>query len=340
MPMGLWPGEAALAKIEEFQGFFSYARHDAETDPEFVAAFSRDLEMRVNGKLTNARFTIWHDITSLRAGLLWDERIGDAVRASRVLIVLLTPQWFQSEYCCKEYTSFVREVESKYAVGEYVFVILAKDYESQRQYFDSQQINIAHELRRRQYKVAFVSDFLELKESKRTLLIDRVAEDLEGMVQRLRKLSNQSTAQLPRRAHQGLAEAKPLPYNLRDVDLVSRAEVVIGPAVGPHPRSVFADIGFIERMYVQTERMRVVFGVQRCFLSIADSATQKLLPVDALYTGMMGTALYVDYKLAPENALTLCMTAPTGSSLACYPWPWRKVRIAYQRSRCLKRMRK
>ncbi len=44
-----------MAKIEEFQGFFSYARHDAETDPEFVAAFSRDLEMRVNGKLTNAR---------------------------------------------------------------------------------------------------------------------------------------------------------------------------------------------------------------------------------------------------------------------------------------------
>ena len=67
---------------ETFQGFFSYAHHDAGTDPQLVEAFTSVLEQRVSGKLTNAKLVIWRDVNKIRLGNRWDDRIGEAVKAS------------------------------------------------------------------------------------------------------------------------------------------------------------------------------------------------------------------------------------------------------------------
>jgi hypothetical protein len=58
-----------------FKAFFSYAHHDAETDPALFDALTTTLEARVNAKLTNARFAIWWDQERLRTGERWDAAI-------------------------------------------------------------------------------------------------------------------------------------------------------------------------------------------------------------------------------------------------------------------------
>ncbi|MGA8616299.1 MAG: toll/interleukin-1 receptor domain-containing protein [Xanthobacteraceae bacterium] len=85
-----------------FKAFFSYARHDAVTDPELIPAYTTALENRVNAKIVNAHFAIWCDKEGLRTGDRWDTRIETELRSADVLIVLLTPRWIESDYCRKE----------------------------------------------------------------------------------------------------------------------------------------------------------------------------------------------------------------------------------------------
>ena len=172
-----------MAEIETFQGFFSYARHDAETDPKLIEALTARLEKRVSGKLTNARFTIWRDVNAIRTGQRWDERIGEAVRASHVFIVLMTPKWFESPYCRQEYQAF-EAVEPD--VGEYVVPLLARPIDRQVENFDQPQKDIQDSLGRRQYGKIIASDFLLQSEDQRDHFIDKIADDIEGMIQRLR----------------------------------------------------------------------------------------------------------------------------------------------------------
>jgi hypothetical protein len=289
-----------------------------ETDPRLVEAFARDLASRVTGKLTNAELSIWRDKYQLRSGNLWDERICEAVRLSAVLIVLLTPKWIESEYCRKEYQLFVEEVESNYGAGEYVLVILGKEFENQSRHFDNAQSDVVAGLNKRQYKRANDAAFLRRNPDRRVLLIDEVADDLAGMVERLRGISGQATARTKIDIRRRPSDAESLAHNLSDVDIFAGAEVVIRPPVGNNARPVLAYVAFIERLYVKTEQIRVVFGVQRCFLSIDDGGTGKLLPLENLRIAGRGTMSYVPYRHA-QTALTVCVTAAAGSTLGALP---------------------
>jgi hypothetical protein len=177
--------EAYVAENERFQGFFSYTHLDAEIDPDLIEALTARLEKRVTRKLTNASFAIWRDTNNLRTGDRWDERIGDAVRASQVFIVLMTPKWFESAYCRKEYQIF-QQVERGIAVGEYVVPLLAHAVEKQIKRFNREQKAAYEDLNRRQYKKTIAADFLALTKDQREGLIDEIADDIEGMIERLR----------------------------------------------------------------------------------------------------------------------------------------------------------
>ena len=85
-----------MAKHKIFLGFFSYAHHDAETDPGLITALTTALERRVNAKLVNARFEIWRDEERLRIGERWNETIEAILRSANLLIVLPTPSWIGS----------------------------------------------------------------------------------------------------------------------------------------------------------------------------------------------------------------------------------------------------
>lgn len=67
-----------------YKGFFSYSRHDAETDPGLVKAFTKALQDRVNAKLANARFNTWRDEEGLRTGDKWNEKLEAELKTSDV----------------------------------------------------------------------------------------------------------------------------------------------------------------------------------------------------------------------------------------------------------------
>lgn len=178
--------EADVAENQKFQGFFSYTHLDAEIDPDLVAALTTRLAQRVTRKITNAQLAIWRDVKNLRTGQRWDDRIGKAVRDSQVFIVLMTPKWFESANCRKEYQIF-RQVEDAIGVGEYVVPILAHNVESQLDYFDLEQRTTYDELNKRQYKKAVAANFLALTTDQQEVIIDEIADDIERMIDRLRR---------------------------------------------------------------------------------------------------------------------------------------------------------
>jgi len=310
-----------MDEIEHFQGFFSYAHHDAKTDPDLIEALTLELEERVRGKLVNANFTIWRDNQNLRTGDRWDDRIAQAVRSSSLFIILLTPSWIGSAYCRKEYSIFVKEVEAAYEIGEYVFTILSQGFDQQIEHFDPEQVGAYQSLKSRQYKEMIVQDFLISDLNKRRWLVDKLADDLTGMVERARRLSKRS---LPshvgstRKVCKPLPEFNSLPHNIREVDFINEAEVIIDKQNGDQPRAVLAYVGFVEHLYVQTAKARVEFGVRRFFLSIDDGGTGKLERVDELRTGANRTMRYVKLQRLP-NALTVCVTAEGGYPVGPLP---------------------
>ena len=75
--------------------FISYSRKDID----FVRKLAGDLE--------KANYDVWWDITDLRGGDEWVTRIAAAIEASETVIVVLSPDSFQSEWVRKEYTQAI-----------------------------------------------------------------------------------------------------------------------------------------------------------------------------------------------------------------------------------------
>ncbi|MBI1981648.1 MAG: toll/interleukin-1 receptor domain-containing protein [Methylocystis sp.] len=104
------PSSAIAPELElpdEFQAFFSYARADAVLDPKLFEAFSNELAARVTGKLVNAKLSVWRDTHKIETGDQWNATIEQALKASQLLIVMLSPNWLKSDYCRKEFDVFM-----------------------------------------------------------------------------------------------------------------------------------------------------------------------------------------------------------------------------------------
>ncbi len=293
-----------------FKAFFSYAHRDADADPSLVEAFTTTLEKRVNAKLANARFEIWRDKHQLRTGDKWDPKIEAAVRESDVLIVLLTPRWVESDYCRKEYSIF-EEVEARTNVGEYVAPILIRTIEKQKKHFTAEQMVVYDQIKVRQYQQAIATEFLKLRKPARTALIDKVADDIEGMIERLRSLST------PAGPHDTIArrtrtdkEFSRGAQNYEKVDFFTDGEVVLGKANENGERDVFAYVGFVERLYVQGKRGRIEFGIQRAFVSIDNNGPGSLSKIDEL-KGDGKNCYYATLHEVPD-AITVCVDPPFG----------------------------
>ena len=72
--------------------FISYSRKDMD----FVRKLAGDLE--------KAGYDVWWDITDLQGGDDWVRQIPEAIRRSRFVLVVLTPDSLESEWVRKEYT--------------------------------------------------------------------------------------------------------------------------------------------------------------------------------------------------------------------------------------------
>ncbi len=82
--------------------FISYSDDDVEWVRPFYEALKKDLT-RVIGKEV---VTFW-DKEGLKSGDTWDEKLRDASGDSATLVAILTPTFFDSQYCEKELDSFL-----------------------------------------------------------------------------------------------------------------------------------------------------------------------------------------------------------------------------------------
>jgi hypothetical protein len=83
-----------------------------------VTQFMSDLEARL-GIVSGHRVEIWRDQAKLGAADRFNDTIAHAVRSSAVLLVVLSPSYFASEYCQKEREQFYQQARSdgKESVG-------------------------------------------------------------------------------------------------------------------------------------------------------------------------------------------------------------------------------
>ena len=168
-----------------FKGFFSYSHSDAEVDPHIVEAFSSELEKRVDAKLVNAKFEMWRDKKALNAGDYWDESIEAAIISAHIFIILLTPKWISSDYCCKEFEIF-RKIGAADIAGGYVIPIYARDVEGQAKYLESHQKELYDRIKRIHYQRVIPRAFARLSISERIELIENAADPICAMIGRLR----------------------------------------------------------------------------------------------------------------------------------------------------------
>jgi len=177
---------APEAALPTFQAFFSYAHADAEIDPGLFEAFSTELEKRASALLANGDIHIWRDTKKIRTGQQWDARIEEAVRNSQLLIVMLSPNWLQSDYCRKEYRIFA-EVEQSLPAAEFVFPLLVYGVAEERAFLAPDQREVFDALMARQYKPTLAKNFLLTPPNEIRAQVLAVAEDMKAPINRLRR---------------------------------------------------------------------------------------------------------------------------------------------------------
>jgi len=304
-----------MVEQTNFSGFFSYAHHDNEIDPSVVEDFTTRLEARVGSKPTNARFAIWRDKGGLRTGELWNETIEGELRQADALIVLLTPQWISSDYCRKEY-SFFEKIEALRQVVEYVAPILARTLDQQEKYFTPDQRDIYASIRRRQFFKAV--DFLKLTRARRNVEIENMADDIAGMIDRRRQLEITPAPAVPLYRHTPIARAKEFSAraeNYAEVDFVRSAEVRVDSAQSDCERGIYAQVDFVEHLFIKADRADIQFGIRRAILSIAGGDPAQLKQFDGFRLQDVHRAGYVSLQDLPE-AISVAMYASPGRALA------------------------
>src|SRR5947209_8209573 len=81
--------------------FISYSSRDQQ----WVKQFAEDLVEDVN-RFADNDIAVFVDEARLQPGYLWNEALLSAVGDSALLLPILSPRFFQSEYCQKEINTF------------------------------------------------------------------------------------------------------------------------------------------------------------------------------------------------------------------------------------------
>jgi F-box protein 11 len=92
------------------EGFWSYARHDADGDQGNLDELRKYLERRIGQRLgLGANLKLWRDRSQLAAGQLWSDEIEAQIAKSNAFIAVVTPNWLASPHCRKELLQFVQQ---------------------------------------------------------------------------------------------------------------------------------------------------------------------------------------------------------------------------------------
>jgi len=89
--------------------FLSYASFDRE---EVVPKFAQALQDAFRS-ITGQPLRIFFDVRDIQTADVWEERIRRALESSIALVAVLTPSYFTSEWCAREWDHFVGEEASR-----------------------------------------------------------------------------------------------------------------------------------------------------------------------------------------------------------------------------------
>jgi hypothetical protein len=121
------------------------------------------------------------------------------------------------------------------------------------------------------------------------------------------------------------AEFHAAAQNYDRVDFVSSAEVVIDQQQDGKERGVDAQVDFVDRLYVESARARIEFGVRRAYVSVANDGPGGLVRADHLRAAATRrNAQFVSLHDTPR-AVSLCIDPDPGKTslaeLALPPTP-------------------
>jgi L-asparaginase len=132
-PVGTEAGNSDESS-ERYDLFVSYGHHDLN----WVESFIDDLKQEYSD-LYARDLTVFLDRDDIQASDIWDSAIRRAMERSSALICFLSPRYFSSEYCRKEWEYFYRGSTSK---GLIIFPVRIRSWDEVRHFSQSQEEQI------------------------------------------------------------------------------------------------------------------------------------------------------------------------------------------------------
>ncbi|CAN2045264.1 putative TIR domain-containing protein [Candidatus Magnetomoraceae bacterium gMMP-1] len=100
--------------------FFSYARRDFNHDMEqFYYDIIKEIRLLRGGECDK---TCFRDTRNIDIGELWQESLARGITTSRIFISMLSPSYFESKWCGKEWQVFSTRIDkykTEYSISEY-----------------------------------------------------------------------------------------------------------------------------------------------------------------------------------------------------------------------------
>lgn len=308
----------------------SYAHHDAEPDSPLLQSLTQTLAKKVQGNLVNAKFSIWHD-RHIQIGEIWNDRLTKAIDRSQIFICLTSPRWYASDFCLREYARFLNR-EPVEAVQDFILPLIGRDSASQLHHFNDDQAKAYASVQARQYRPFPIDDF-KRSVAARARMIEMVADDLTGMVERLRLLARAEAAPLaarPKRAQQ-LFEFDVRAHNIKRNGFLARSEILLRRSSDLAKQEVMAHVGFLNKLFIDTKLGRIEFSVRRAFLTLATPQGRPLEPQREWgHSPATDTCYYVSFADQPD-ALSICINPGSADYLADLPLPAAKGDNFYSR---------
>jgi hypothetical protein len=87
----------------QYDIFLSYLRSN-EISRQWVNEIFYPLFEPLVSEALNKDAAIFMDTQDIRGGMFWEQKIKQALAHSRIMVSILTPRYFQSEWCMREFT--------------------------------------------------------------------------------------------------------------------------------------------------------------------------------------------------------------------------------------------
>jgi len=93
----------------KYDVFFSYRRN--KLTESWHEKLVEQLKFWLNNEIAERDISIFYDKESIEVGDLWANKIGDALKHSRCIVAVLSPDYFKSEWCYAEISTFLKRQE-------------------------------------------------------------------------------------------------------------------------------------------------------------------------------------------------------------------------------------